>query len=344
MCNARTCRSAMLAQKRPAFTLVELLVVIAIIGILIALLLPAVQAAREAARRMQCSNNLKQIGLGLHNYHDVQKTFPGTYFAIGVYTGNAPAETMRGSILLRILPYQEQTTIYSAVDFKTGTDYQRVAPGGKYIHETIVPTFVCPSDKGNDLSSSGAAWDNYAASCGPTPESTAGNPSCPCDATPWYNYTLNHLTIGYPAKSGGNPAGPFTRSRTPSNNMYVCKMSDVTDGLSNTIFFGERRRDCSYHNWNGWSRSNNGSGLCGTLIPINFNSCYPSGTTLAPPLTGCNLSCTWNTEFGFKSQHPGGAQFLFGDGSVHFLAETMDHWNYQFLGAKDDGQPAKVPD
>lgn len=322
------------------FTLVELLVVIAIIGVLIALLLPAVQAARESARRMHCTNNLKQIGLALHNYHDVNKTFPGTYFYVG--SSELLSDNLRGSILVRILPYMEQQTIYQAFDFRRNTDNQTVPGSTQLLCQVIIPSFVCPSDKGNDLSPWNAAWDNYAASCGPTPENPTGNPSCPCNASAWYAYAK--LPGGYPSKYNGNPAGPFCRNRTSTYDMYVCRMRDVTDGLSNTIFFGERRRDCSYHNWNGWSRSNNGQGICGTLIPINFDSCHGQNDTLPPPLTECNRNCTWNTEFGFKSLHPGGANFLLGDGSVHYLSEAIDHWNYQYLGAKDDGQLSKLPD
>src|SRR3989304_5170621 len=111
--------------RRLAFTLVELLVVIAIIGVLVALLLPAVQAAREAARRMQCGNNLKQIGLSLHNYHDVFKSFPGTYCGVpDAVNGAWSGETFRGSVKVRLLPFIEQSSMFDAIDFRRGTDWQ----------------------------------------------------------------------------------------------------------------------------------------------------------------------------------------------------------------------------
>ena len=158
---------------RPAgFTLVELLVVIAIIGILIALLLPAVQAAREAARRIQCSNNLKQIGLSLHNYHGSNKCFPPGSFWFGLDYAN-----YRGCILIRLLPYIEQQPLYDQYDFelKAGVpiDSQKLAGSNDLIQSTIVPVFRCPSDNHAGVLN-GRALHNYAASIGPT---THGNNS-----------------------------------------------------------------------------------------------------------------------------------------------------------------------
>ncbi|MGE0759398.1 MAG: DUF1559 domain-containing protein, partial [Pirellulaceae bacterium] len=125
-------------------------------------------------------------------------------------------------------------------------------------------------------------------------------------------------------------AGPFTRMGTR------IKLADVTDGLSNTIFFGEVRPRCSEHARNGWSTSNNGNGYCTTLIPINFDSCNDSSTD------PCQRSCNWNTEVGFKSAHAGGANYLLGDGSVRFIAQTLDHGVYQALGGKQDGAVTRL--
>jgi len=306
-------------RRSPGFTLVELLVVIAIIGILIALLLPAVQAAREAARRMQCSNNLKQIGLALHNYHDTNKVFPPGAF----WGGSNP---WRGSILIRLLPFIEQQPLYNLFDFKSaaGTDGQTMPGTSIYIGATIVPTYVCPSDNNGDLLN-GRAIHNYAASKGPTAHIDNSAYSC-AEWQSWNTYTLA------PYDDRTNFAGPFSRLEVATS------MRDCTDGLSNTIYFGEVRRDCSGHTQQGWAWSNNGNGLTSTQIPINYDTC--SKLTTAP---NCKRPFNWNTELGFKSRHPGGAQFLFGDGSVHFLTENIDHWQYQYLGGKSDGYTASVP-
>ena len=133
-----------------------------------------------------------------------------------------------------------------------------------------------------------------------------------------------------PLDSPGNFAGPFTRIGTAAG------LQQVSDGLSKTIFFGEVRPACSEHASNGWATSNNGNGYCTTLIPINFDTCNEDA---ADP---CQRPCNWNTEVGFKSAHPGGAQFLLGDGSIRFLPEDIDHQAYQYLGAKNDGQPIAI--
>lgn len=318
------------------FTLVELLVVIAIIGILIALLLPAVQAAREAARRTQCVNNMKQIGLALHNYHDTAKVFPpGGLWAFDVPWKNPPSPNPgRGGVLVMLLPYVEQGPLYDAIDFRSTTDVhqQFIDPPAntKRVRHTIIPAYICPSDTHQGLvPGTDRAAHNYAANYGPTGVGQ-GNPNCPCP---------NNYNSFRPKPQGHgetNPTGPFTRR----GNRFVCRMADVTDGLSNTIFFGEVRVDCSNHARNGWAAPNNGQGKCTTLIPINYDSCAPDVSSAGGD--GCAARCNWVTEFGFKSQHPGGANFLLGDGSVRFLSETIDHNNYQLLGQRDDGQPAQL--
>ena len=127
-----------------------------------------------------------------------------------------------------------------------------------------------------------------------------------------------------------NYAGPFTRLGVRT------KASQVTDGLSKTIFVGEVRVGCSEHVQAGWAWTKDGNGYYSTLIPINYDTCNHN----APD--PCNRPCSWNTAVGFKSAHPGGAEFVFGDGSVHFLQQTIDMQAYQYLGAKADGQPVNI--
>jgi prepilin-type N-terminal cleavage/methylation domain-containing protein/prepilin-type processing-associated H-X9-DG protein len=298
------------------FTLVELLVVVAIIGILVGLLLPAVQAAREAARRGSCQNNLKQIGLAIQNYESAKKVYPPG----AVWDRWRPPDKRRrhGSILVHLLPYIEQQSLYDAFDFNQLNIDTAVIPGtNSRIGATEIETYLCPSDD-HDGTVAGVAAHNYSASNGPT--EVYDNPNCSC-ATPYdKRYELA------PIDNEQNFAGPFTRLGVRT------KPSKITDGLSKTIFMGEVRVACSRHTQYGWAHTNNGSGYCTTLIPINYDTCNDS----APD--PCHRPCTWNTDVGFKSAHPGGAQFAFGDGSVHFLNEAIDYQSYQYLGAKADGQ------
>ena len=299
------------------FTLVELLVVIAIIGILVSLLLPAVQSAREAARRMQCQNNLKQIGLALHNYHTAHDSFPP-----GSYWYGSNYDNYRGSILILLLPFIEQQNLFDNFDYTVRIDDQTF-PDTSLLGSTEVAVYRCPSDNNRGLLN-GRAIHNYAASNGPTAH--IDNPNCKCsEGAGWNAYALS------PYENPNDFAGPFYRRNNPTT------ITDCRDGLSNTIYFGEVRRDCSRHTQQGWARSNNGNGLVSTQVPMNVNTCDESDPN------PCRQPCNWSTELAFKSAHPGGVLFLFGDGSVHFLSESIDHWNYQYLGAKADGEVATIP-
>lgn len=295
------------------FTLIELLVVIAVIGILVALLLPAVQAAREAGRRIQCSSNLKQIGIAVAGYEDSFRQLPpGAIWA--------PANNInRGSALVHILPFVEQVQLFQAFNFNALSTDNEMLPGtNTLIASTPMPVYRCPSDDGPPVYYGALAVHTYAASRGPTDVFNNVNCSCP---NPWQSLAMA------PVDDPLNFAGPFTRVGT------TIRMADVGDGLSNTIFFGEVRPLCSQHAQNGWVHTNDGNGYCTTLIPINYDTCQP---TAANP---CHQNCNWTTEVGFKSAHPKGAQFLLGDGSARFIHDTIDHaLVYQALGAKNDGR------
>jgi prepilin-type N-terminal cleavage/methylation domain-containing protein/prepilin-type processing-associated H-X9-DG protein len=302
-------------------TLIEVLLVVAIIGTMAALVLPAVQAAREAARRSMCLNNLKQIGIGIATYESAKGEFPPG--AIWERWRKPESERRHhGSMLVHLLPFVERQALFDAFDFSQTSIDRAVFPGtNRLIGAEHVELYVCPSDDHNGTFG-GLAVHNYAASNGPT--EVYFNENCFC-ANP-YDKTFELA----PIDNEENFAGPFTRLGVRS------KPAQITDGLSKTIFVGEVRVNCSEHAQAGWAHTNNGNGYCTTLVKINFDSC----NEFAPD--PCNRPKTWNTEVGFKSLHPGGAQFLFGDGSVHFLSETVDYQLYQYLGAKADGHSVSI--
>ena len=298
--------------RRRAFSLVELLVVVTLIAILIALLLPAVQAAREAARRTQCANNLKQIGLATTSYEQTHGMLPvGSYWNAG-----------RGTILLRLLPYLEQQPLYDLFDFNKVIEGQAYPDSTKRLGETVLPVYVCPSDQPTTpfVSALGTKYakTNYAASIGPT--TVPYNPDYPCALAT----TFNKLKMVDEPRF----AGPFGRSGEH------CRLNEIGDGLSNTIFFGEVRPDWGHNvSRHGWHGTQNGNGSTYTVVPLNIYS----GEHAYDTARGCSYWNNWTSNNGFKSCHPGGVTFLIGDGTVRFIQETIDMQTFQYLGAKNDG-------
>ncbi len=319
---------------RLGFTLVELLVVIAIIGILIALLLPAVQAAREAARRMQCSNNLKQIGLALHNYHNAMRALP---FGCANWDGVVvdPVTGRRsygGTWAAMILPYIEQQALYNQFDFRIHMKDQKPEA-----LTAVVATFICPSDPASSnpiftlpASSCQAGTSNPTASLGLWYPGSIGptfmdyGPFCPLAKRPWTctdpdSYCSQGCNFG---SSGppGNSVGMFGRWARSF------RFEDCTDGLSNTFMNGETLpKHCC------WMRAYNSNfPVTGTSIPLNTKEAKEDGSE-------------WYRTCGFKSQHPGGANFLMADGSVHFVSEAIDYKLYNELGTRAGGEPVRLP-
>jgi prepilin-type N-terminal cleavage/methylation domain-containing protein/prepilin-type processing-associated H-X9-DG protein len=321
---------------RRAFTLVELLVVIAIIGILIALLLPAVQAAREAARRTQCKNNLKQIGLALHNYENTNGSLPpGSGYIVQPGTLWTAA----------IMPYMELGTLTSQLDFRR---YFNQAPNLAIVEKLSLPGFICPSDpQASDpiLSNRRQASNQhnpptcqglwYVGSMGPTIPDVCDWGSAPqiCMGT---GFGTDYPTPPY-STSYGSPSPCFVHSRglnCPDTSQCVgvlCRtyqqiaFRQVTDGLSNTIAVGETLP--AHNTYNCLFCEN--FPVASTHIPLNTMESDNGQWGAAGQY--------WRTS-GFKSEHPGGANLLLCDGSVTFALETIDHYLYNALGSRAAGE------
>lgn len=299
---------------RKGFTLVELLVVIAIIGILIALLLPAVQAAREAARRSQCSNNLKQLGLALHNYADVHQKFPPAGWSV----------RNQLSWVTMVLPFMEQSALGDQIDFKApnytggaGTP----ANNNRGIAVKPLKTILCPSSKTVQNTYPGDDYTDPSGTVVPT-------------------YSLHYYGVMGP----GRDALPLPRPTTanadfdpaPTGHGGWCLdgilirdrcrgFRDITDGTSNTFLLGEIS----------WE-------MAGTYRNY-VRGCYGSASAPAKNLTyGINVQAYTSANFNdvsFGSQHPGGTHFLIADGSTSFISETVDMDLYRAAGTLDGREP-----
>lgn len=308
------------------FTLVELLVVIAIIAMLVTLLLPAVQSAREAARRASCINNLRQVGLGMMNYESSNGEFP--------YGSDYPNSTTTWAA--NILPFIEAQNHYDMFDFTkpmrdVANSVARVVP---------VDVYMCVSDptSGNPIlkqrgdspshNPADSTMLSYPASMGPTHPDNC--PFCP-DNTPapdnWCCQGCNFGTFGGGCKmNDGTFAGMFGRFKKS------IAIRQVTDGLSKTVLAGETIP--SHYVWNGAFVPN--FPVSSMSIPINTmeqDNLKHGGHTLI----------LWAITSGYKSYHPGGANFVMGDGSVHFFSESIDHRVYASLGTRAGEEAFGIP-
>jgi prepilin-type N-terminal cleavage/methylation domain-containing protein/prepilin-type processing-associated H-X9-DG protein len=327
-------------RKIKAFTLVELLVVIAIIGILVGLLLPAVQAAREAARRMQCSNNLKQLALAAHNFHDTRKAFPA-----GVEQLSFPTQPrFRGiSLFVRLLPYFEQGNLLNGWD--ESDPLNNTIGGSDSRTAKVLPVLICPSDV--------------------IPQ----NPFS-AESNRFYGITSyggNGGFRSYDPQFASNDGIFFvigSGSQTAPNGKPV-RMSDVTDGLSNTLLMGERSHvDVNHDSFatsisppsgqflnpmgsTGWWAPSGGRLAAGDVTlsayaPINFRVPAPfsSGASMVPPATNYSSYLYYNDRriSAFGSLHVGGANFALADGSVRFISESMAQPTLLNLAVRNDGQ------
>lgn len=311
---------------RSGFTLIELLVVIAIIAVLIALLLPAVQQAREAARRSQCKNNMKQLGLAMHNYHETFNAFP-----IGELSFN------KGNWRLRLLPYMDQVPLYNQLNFQ-GT-FTVSGGSNPVLAGVIVPGLNCPSGIFGPINSSSPnnaqnyQIHDYTGIMGAYPDPAGRTSVC-------------YLNTNWGAQGCDNGLLPVNE---------VTRIRDCIDGSSNTMMVGEQSADVAGKDqranyWGGWAGSYwNGSPADKIMVQTSTYWIGSGCTTLRyPPNTDQGKSTATTCVSGagclpyqynvpLSSFHTGGINIMLADGSVRFISNNINMLTYAQLGTKDDG-------
>jgi len=316
-------RSRFLVRKN-GFTLVELLVVIAIIGVLVALLLPAVQAAREASRRSKCSNNLKQIGLAMHNHHDTIRVFP--YGQFGGYANNSslpapPAFTARSSITwpILILPFAEQINLYEKITNYLIANPTKTGYNSTEINSDKIPVYMCPTDPNTGKVVSEGFHGNYMA--------------CNGNTLFWDNSTT------LPKAGGVANTGVILVGERQA-------MSAITDGTSNTLLasenlvwkVGDDRRGRMFNSYQGET-------LFSTLrapMSSSADAQYSCGTGLPAHMPCTAVASNANSINSARSQHPAGVNALLCDGSVRFIMKSIDATTWSNLGTRAGGEV--IPD
>jgi prepilin-type processing-associated H-X9-DG protein/prepilin-type N-terminal cleavage/methylation domain-containing protein len=290
-----------------AFTLIELLVVISIIGVLIALLLPAVQAAREAARRAECVNNLKQIGLALHNYHSSHQSFPPGYVSNFDASGNDTGPGWGWAAML--LPQMEQKPLFDAINFNTPIEL----PSNQTSRLVLIGGFLCPTD---------SVLPSWLA----TMRDASGVPTLSvCQIA-----TANYVGVYGTSDPGIDGDGIFFRN----GNIGI---RNITDGTAQTIAVGERSQNLGQATWAGAVTG-------AVLFPVDNDGIgYPraesapgmvlghAGGRYGPGNPGGEVNQ-------FYSRHPGGVNFLFADGHVSFLKTTMTNTTFRALATRAGGE------
>ncbi len=296
------------SQARRGFTLVELLVVIAIIGVLVALLLPAVQQAREAARRAQCVNNLKNIGLAMHNYHDTYRNFP--YLGFTGWNGDTI------SVFGRLLPFIEQTAMYETLNFNV-----RANDGNNRLYRTTpIDVYSCPSETVTlgEANSGNNHWSHQR-----------------------YSYAVCVGNTNYDQHNANNWDGVWTYDNGGSAFKMgdnIRSMASITDGTSNTVMVSEVPMNQNDQGWQGMYAAGiyaSGAGFTGYLTPNTKASIDGGRRCWNPDDYLQKIPCHnagdswWAATFAAFSMHPGGVNACNFDGSVSFVPETIDIWAWR---------------
>lgn len=367
---------AIMTRNRAGFTLIELLVVIAIIGVMVSLLLPAVQAAREAMRRSSCGNNFKQIGLALHNHHDTYKYIPGLALC-----GTGPEDFNPGmqNIWFRfrhlppslyLLPFVEQQALYEEFSWQYGGDDAtpgHEGPAGKLNVNVVnmrMPVFTCPSmpDPGNPVFN---CWSSYGWSRGNSDIHDAQEtgdivwPSKSYFYKPSDGAFVTAIDLGYTYEQGQADKARHTADPTwwRPQNEYKLGFKAFTDGLSNTLAAGELHHgikgftSTKIHSvsvgstavpasgFTAWG-ANNGDYFCEGTTNVPMNKWEGPYYVRTPVMSSAEIrNCIFNSpHFSFRSVHQGGCNFLLMDGSVRFITDSIDMTTYRALGSRNKGE------
>jgi prepilin-type N-terminal cleavage/methylation domain-containing protein len=322
--------------RRRGFTLIELLVVIAIIAILIALLLPAVQQAREAARRTECKNKMKQLGIALHNHHDVRRHFPpGAQNTVDrppvstTCSANGSGCIVGTTWLVFILPYMEQENLHKRYDFTQAYN----ATVNERVGNVDVTAYKCPSGasltSGNSSESADGQRNHTTHYYGVMGPSSRANPSNVTYGGRTYTYV-----VGSPTSNGAYATdgvlGQYRDNSGSVTTKFFTRIRDVTDGTTNTLMVGELSMmipSGQANHYRSWVRGNNGGSGATKNVTYPINSTFYTG--------GNNFN-----DISFGSNHPGGCQFTMGDGSVQFLNESINLNVYKALASRASGEVA----